>query len=491
MALRWGRRTAGGPWPALVGALAGLAVFLLAHRALPDDAYITMGYARNLAETGHWGLLADRASNTATSPLNVWLLAAVTAPTGRPVLAVAALLVASTSAAGWWADGLRRELGLPRAMPYLVVAVLASSPLLVSSVGLETFLGAAVLLGVARYATAGRVVATGLLVGVAVLVRPDLAVPAGVLALVLPAVPTVRRGVMTALVAAAVALPWHLVSWVLLGGFLPDTLWFKSGDPWQLDGRTWVFADGWGFYAHTEPVATVLAGLPAAAGLVAALVWSLTGRGLPGRRAALGFATAGAAHWLAYAALGTAPYSWYLAPSAVCWSVTAVLAACASASARPGLLAWAPLGALGGVVAASAAFLVLAWPWALAPLSTNWGSAGQYAAMATELGRVTRGEPVSSEGEIGAVTYFCRCPVLDWFGDRARTDALIGSRVGAGSPVTRAVASWNFRFREPTPPTPTRWALVPGDVQGAVARWRLDNADRHARWVSLTVGPTR
>ena len=73
------------------------------------------------------------------------------------------------------------------------------SPLLVSTIGLETYLGVTALVGVARYAVAGRPLATGVLCGLAVLTRPDLAVPAGVLVLGLVAW---RRWAVVAVVGA-------------------------------------------------------------------------------------------------------------------------------------------------------------------------------------------------------------------------------------------------------------------------------------------------
>src|SRR5687768_15148900 len=63
-------------WWALPGALVALAIFLVARDGLVDDAYITLSYARNVAEHLHWGMIPAEESNTATSPLNVLMLAA-------------------------------------------------------------------------------------------------------------------------------------------------------------------------------------------------------------------------------------------------------------------------------------------------------------------------------------------------------------------------------------------------------------------------------
>ncbi|MDN5860892.1 MAG: hypothetical protein L0H84_19985, partial [Pseudonocardia sp.] len=76
-------------------AIAAAGAFLLVHDALIDDAYITMSYARNVAFHLHWGLIPDEVANSATSPLNVLLLAAITVVVRDPVVAVGVLFVAS------------------------------------------------------------------------------------------------------------------------------------------------------------------------------------------------------------------------------------------------------------------------------------------------------------------------------------------------------------------------------------------------------------
>ncbi|MFD0637274.1 hypothetical protein ACFQ9X_42600 [Catenulispora yoronensis] len=73
-------------------------VFLACHRALIDDSYITLGFVRNVALHGHWGLISSRVSNTATSPLNVLVLAAVTVVVRSPVGAVGIVEVAAATA---------------------------------------------------------------------------------------------------------------------------------------------------------------------------------------------------------------------------------------------------------------------------------------------------------------------------------------------------------------------------------------------------------
>ena len=58
------------------------------ENALIDDAFITMQYAKTLLESGTWGFFPNHVSNSATSPLNVILLALTAFVTGSIMDAV-------------------------------------------------------------------------------------------------------------------------------------------------------------------------------------------------------------------------------------------------------------------------------------------------------------------------------------------------------------------------------------------------------------------
>ena len=241
-------------------AVAATAVFLLVSRALIDDAYITMAYARNLAFHLHWGMIADETANSATSPLNVIALGAITAVVRDGVVAVGVLFVGSAVLAAHWLAELAADTGLHRALPAVAVGTLLVNPLLLSTVGLEPYLTAALLAGLLRYGVARRPVAFGVLAGLCVLARPDTAVVVVVVALVLR--PAWLRAIGAAL---AVTLPWYVFSWFALGSALPDTLLMKANDAWDVFG----FWNGPLLYLLKFPAATALSFLPVLAGLAA------------------------------------------------------------------------------------------------------------------------------------------------------------------------------------------------------------------------------
>jgi hypothetical protein len=433
-----------------VAVAAGLA-FLLVHRSLVDDAYITMSYARNLAFHLHWGLLADETANSATSPLNVLLLGAITAVVRSPVVAVGVLFVASTVLAARWLASLARELSLSRATPWIGIALLLPSPLLLSTVGLESCLAAAVFIGLLRYAAAGRPVTFGVVAGFAVLTRPDLVVVAGVVAL---AFPGVRRGLLRAVAAAAaVAAPWHLFSWFVLGSAVPDTLLVKLGQ------GTW---GGYGFgtgpllYLHAFPAAAALSFLPvvlAAGALVVVLGERWAGRREPVQRVAVVAALAAIAHYGVYGVLGTPPHHWYYAPLlAGASACTALVVGSVLARSRGLAVAAAPVLLAGAMIVVD---LLHGTPWTRAAIGSNWASPAEYARIGTQLRPLVGDRAVESPGEIGTLAYYCECAIVDPFSERGRTIELIEQREARSGTLGRALIGLNYlhldRSQEPRP----------------------------------------
>ena len=424
-----------------VGVAATLA-YLLVHRSLIDDAYITMTYARNVAFHLHWGLVAGETANSATSPLNVLLLAAVTVVVRNPVVGVGILFVASVVLTAWWLAALARRLGLSRATPWIAVAFLLPNPLLLSTVGLESYLAAALFAGLLRYGAAGRPVAFGVVAGLAVLARPDLAVVVVVAALGFAAV---RRKLLKALAAAvAVAAPWHVFSWFVLGSAVPDTLVLKLGQ------GTWAgysFATGPLMYLHAWPVDAALSFVPVVLGgaaLVVVLLAPLTGHRSAVQRVAALAGLAAVAHYTAYGILGTPPYHWYYAPFITGLSMCAALVAGRALAARRVVsVAVAAVPVVVGLAMATAS-LAHGVPWSRAAIATNWAGPAEYERIASQMRAVVGDQPVESPGEIGTLAYYCGCTMADAFSDRGRMIELIEAREARSGPLGRTLIGLNY-----------------------------------------------
>jgi len=306
----------------LCGGAAVLAggAFWLVRRALIDDAYITLAYARNLATDGHWGLIPTEPANSATSPLNVLLLggaAALFRLSGgvQPIWGLGVVFVGLAVVMAWCWSRIVATLSLPPAVPALGVAIVLVNPFVLSAVGLEVLLIPTVLIGLLAAAVRGRPGVFGVVSGLALLARADLVVFVVPLAL---ASAGVRGRLPRAMGAAtAVALPWDAWSWWHFGSAIPDTFVIKT---LQRSFGDWTFANGPGLYYGRDALATVVTFAPVVAGVVALLGWTVLrvtrpGIARPELLPAAALVAAGAGYYGVYALLGVPPYQWYYVPT--------------------------------------------------------------------------------------------------------------------------------------------------------------------------------
>jgi hypothetical protein len=443
--------------PAAVAAAALAAVvFVACHTALIDDSYITLAFARGLALHGHWGLISSRVSNTATSPLNVLVLAAVTLLVRDPVLAVGVVQVAAAAGTAVLLDRTLAARGLPR-WPALVGVVLTLlNPFVVSSTGLESAVAIVAIAALLAAAVTARAATFGAVATLLTLTRGDLAVVPLVVALGTRALwPGWRR-----LVAAAVAvlLPWLVWSWWFLGSVLPDTLLIKMGlGGWSKLGHDWFFFDGLILYLRMYPVASTISLLGVAVGLLMLAAFGIgrlrrhlhinkdplrrlqpkARRVSPLSPFAL-LALAGVVHWAAYSLLGVAPYHWYYAP------LIATVGLWTAASIAH-LWDRSPLASLALGTALATPILVflasLGPAWQVMPITTNWGLPDQYRAIGEAVGRTAGTTGVATPGEVGTIAYYCDCQISDSFSDRALIMPMIEQRRSASG-----VAGWLWRL---------------------------------------------
>lgn len=435
---------------AAVAVLTGL-VFVLVHRSLIDDAYITLDYARTLAWHGEWGMIPGHPNNTATTPLYVALLAAVTRVTGSPVVAVGVVFVACSAVLVHALRATARHLGLPPWSGLLGTLLLVLNPLLLSALGMSVDVFAA-LLGLLVLATVRRHAALfGVVAGLLALARLDMMVFVVVLLLGRPGL--WRGWWKIVLTTAVVALPWYAWSWYALGSAIPDTLVIKQ----LLRGwGTWFFGNGIQLYLGKYPAATVLALLAPALALPALAGWAVI-RAIrfrrPGPRRldvpAL-LAVGGVAYYAIYVGLGVAPYHWYYAPT-----VTALTIFLAMAVGLASTSAARPPARVGAVTATAAAALLVAaqcgfagangLPWTQAPIMSNGFTPADYARMGSALRERVGSAAVGSPDEIGTLAFFCGCEIMDGFSDRGYLPAALAEREAQVGPVGRFLLELNYR----------------------------------------------
>ena len=409
-----------GPTGLLVGLTAIGSTFLywLVHRALIDDSYITLTYARTLADHGQWGMLPGHQADSATSPLNVLLLGGLTMIFGNPVVALGVLYVLTCVALALALRGLGHTLGLGYRVAAFGTPLLVASPLLASTIGLETMMVVTAMTFLAWACARGDATMAGLVAGVLLWLRLDTVVVAGILVLGTPLL--WRRLIRVGALAVAVVLPWLVFSWLALGSAIPDTLLIKQGEPWgnfvtALQDR----------YEQPYPWAVTGVFVIGGIGLLAALTWPAWRRRGVGASAVVPALTlAGAAYFVLMWQLNVPPFFWYYAPTFAALTLVAVIGLATLSGRQFGAEVRA------GATTIGCALIVLSLvPWWTGastaaplremPIHGNWALPGQYAKIGRELHNIVGDTPVRSPGEVGALAYFCRCTIVDRFSDRA------------------------------------------------------------------------
>lgn len=429
-------------WLPVTAAVLSAAAFMLVRPHLIDDAYVTLSYARNLALHGHWGLIEQGTANTATSPLNVLALAALTLVLRDAVLAAGVLFVACQVLLLLALRRLGNRVGLPPWFAPTALLLLTLNPLLISSVGLEVLPGAAGLGWLVVFATERRPVASGVVAGVLALIRLDLLVLAAV---VLVARKRCWEGEgRTVATVLAVALPWFLFSWFALGSAVPDTMVLST---LRRSWSGWSFPDGAMLYLRSYPLATVLSFLPVLAGGLAGLLWAfLAVRGSVAARKLAPFATlgaGGAAHLAVYSCLTVPPNHWYFGPGILAATVfvVAVIAALA-----PPLRFPAVTGVTVLTVVSTLAYVGPGLPREFAPITSNRAGSDRYQQIGVDLARIAQGRTVRGTGEIGALAYYCDCAIVDLASDRGAVRPAIEESERRSGWLGRALTQANFCF---------------------------------------------
>ncbi len=451
-------------WAAVGGAV-GAVLFLVVHRALIDDSYITLTYVRNVAADLHWGLVPTEEANSATSPFNVlslatvtWLVSVVTGDV-RPVLALGIATVAWAALLAGTAAATAQRLGRSGAWSLALLAVVLANPFVNSAIGLEVLPIAALLAALTATAVAGRPVLFGLVAGVLVLTRLDMGLVVAAVYLLTPAV----RGWRAPVVATAVCLPWFAFSWSQLGSAIPDTFVIKT---LQRSFGGIGFADGlWTLWLDRGVLPLSIALVPALAGIAVAVALAVPGvrRRHPGVAGPLAGLVVGGLAWFgAYALLQVPPYQWYYVPTTVALGTAGVLGAAVLLPSTRAVRLGAPVGlaVLAGVLLAVTAG-GRPVPWDRPVYFGNLALPEEYLAIGAAVGEIVGDDVVAAPGEIGTLAYACGCRMVDQFSDRGLAVELVEQRTEQAGPVLRALLDANFaRLDTGDEPLAPRWRLT-------------------------------
>lgn len=461
---------------AAITAIASTVLFWFVHRALVDDAYITLTYARILAEHGQWGMLPGHEANSATSPLSVLLLGGISAVVGNPVVAAGVLYVVTCVALVLGLRGVGRTMGLGDRVAVIGGPLLIANALLASTIGLETMLVVTAMTYLLWACVRGDAVMAGLVGGTMVWLRLDTVMIAAVLILATPAL--WRRLHLTVSLAAAVVTPWLVFSWIALGSAIPDTLVIKQGGGWGNFATDLVDK-----YYAPYPWAVASSLVVGAAGLLSVLTWVWWRRlasSAPPTVPAL--AVAGAAYFGVLWTFDVPPFFWYYAPTLAAPTLAAAIGLATlagSASGWPIRSAAATLGV--GLVTVT----LVPWvqgasahtPMQAMPVHGNWALPSEYEEIGRELGQIVGDTPVHSPGEVGALAYYCDCTIVDAFSDRGRVIVAIEAREQAGG-LGAALLRLNYLHldRDQAPrPVEYRLRYAAHKPPTGPEQWRVDH----------------
>lgn len=412
----------------------------LFSRALIDDSFIVMSYVKTLLTSGTWGFFPGYIANSATSPLNVLLLAAVSLFTGpTPDAALWLTLITHLFIVMLLVQISNRMTGTDM-FGWLGALALALNPLLISAMGLESSLFVALFVLSLYSLLFEKWDLLAVSLGLLTLTRAE----GGLFFLVfLPFVPETRRKFRLSLLYGLSIVPWYLFSWIYLGSALPDTLFIKTNlGPWG----QWDFFNGLSRYLNTYPLETVLSFifLPLAGVALLNRKWR--------NHALLIVALAGAAHFIGYSVLRVPPYHWYYVPQ------VAAITILGSLGLGVGYRHAGSLGrskTLGFIAAVYFAAPLLGMGYILArdgfsmremPIHSNWATAEEYREIGLWLRSEVGGESIRLEvGEIGTLAYYCDCYLLDEFSDRSWLEDEISLHTRAGG-LKGLFYAVNFKF---------------------------------------------
>jgi hypothetical protein len=424
-----------------------------------DDAYITLQYASTLRDYGHWGFFSDRISNTATSPLNVILTALAGLFTSHIVDAAIGLAALEASALVVVLCLTSRLLFNNYYFGVVSSVGLLTNPLLLSTLGLESFLYTLGLTASIALFAHRQWLPLAVVLALLTLTRPDgCLVFAAMLPFVLwdedppnspsrrPHVPKRRLALMFCGLYVLCLVPWYLFSWISLGSVVADTFFLKVANPWG--GLT--FARGIPFFLSRYPLETVSSFWLAP---LALLAFAAPHRRV--RRLMLLLLVFSGLYFAAYASLRVAPYHWYFAPLA---TSSVLLGALGAAVLRqryepsPNVLVRTvfyavPILAVSGLATFLVQMHTVSPPEA--PIHTNWAAPAQYKAIGLWLrDHVDPRDALRMRGEIGTIALYSQRRLVDPFS--CREDALwIRHRFDDRGSLAKWLIRLNFYWFQP------------------------------------------
>ena len=447
----------------------------LFRNALIDDAFITLSYARNILRSGTWGVFPGLIANSATSPLNILLLAFVSWFVGPTVQAPILIAFIAFLFIAWFLLRISFHMFRVEKFGVLAFSALIVNPLLISTIGLESILFVALFVALLYWFLVERWCLLAVTVGLLVLTRAEGAL---LFLVILLFIPTYRLRVLVSVIVLACSAPWYLFSWFWLGSLIPDTLFIKTG---QGSWGAWTFANGMWMYFDKFPLLTALTVcfLP-----LMALGVSRKVSTVPVLRLIF---MIGLAHYAGYSFLRVPPYHWYYTLEVVVVILLGCfgLGICSQYSGANAV--WRQI--IEGVTVAGFCIPALGMFFILlsdefrvreVPIHTNWADHERYKEVGLWLKDNSSGQGIELKGEIGTMAYYCDCFLLDAFSDRRWLGHYVSEHATGSGP-----ASMLFRVNFLFYTEETRLPSVAYQLVGSTSR--SNSSSGHIKqWETMT-----
>jgi hypothetical protein len=420
----------------------------LFRNALIDDAFITLTYVKSILTSRTWGFFPGYVTNTATSPLNVLFqsfFGIFVGPTiTASILATLTVLVLMTKTL----INISVYLFKNEIFGYLGAVGFIFNPLLISTIGLESFLFATLfLVSIYCYLTK-KWNRLAVVLGLLTLTRTE-----GVLFFVIFLIfsPIQMKIRFSGIYLLSIA-PWYLFSWIYLGSIIPDTFFIKVGQ------SLWVqtnLIQGVPLYFQRFPFETSLS----FSYILLILYPNKHVRKLP---VILVIIILAFVHFISYSVLGVWPFHWYYTPLITAIILIGILnLGSAYQNAHPrswqakiirGILAIYLIIPIVGMIRflAQDQFIVKEMP-----IHTNWATHEQFKEIGLWIKDMGLNNGIDLKGEIGTIGYYCECYLLDEISNREWAQEVIdvnSTLSGLGPFMVRL----NFRFYSENPTLPEK-----------------------------------
>jgi hypothetical protein len=483
-----------------VGVLVYLYVGLFANSII-DDAMITSLYAMNLKDYGMWGLFPGQTSNTATSPLNVVVMATFGFISNGMVQAICLMTTAIMLMLLLVLRRLSSLLFNSGFFGWLAFSVILFNPLLVSTIGMESPLYVLLVVFSLYLFLERRIFLLAVSLALLTMTRLD----GGLFFLLMlayllfqstvdntggngaeefafPHRNSVQRAFFFLFFYSLCLLPWFLFSWIHLGSFVPETLFIKIAQSWG--GLT--IMNGWRPYWEHYPGAVYLTIIFLAGLITLPFVYKKK----PEKEAICILLLFAFAYFAGYALLKVPPYHWYYVPGIISLLLASVLGVSGWLERRGDRVKKYVLQVLLVFCPAVGMICLLMGDERIhsgeALIHSNWASHQQYQEIGTWLGdNIASGDAVLLRGELGTMAFYSRLYLADFFSNGEHVAKILQRKTGLTALGTKINFCWwkpplARKFQYELISYPNKITFI--DDPLSVKQWKV-----HSNWINHSV----